>query len=67
MPLFGKSHKSPQDIVKNLRDNLLLLDRGTDKKTEKAVEEVTRWLQAAKLVIYGQENQDPHTEQASSS
>ena len=62
MPLFGKSHKSPQDIVKNLRDILLTVEKG-DKKSEKAVEEVIRWLQAIKLIIYGQDNQDPHTEQ----
>ncbi|KAH7720171.1 Cab39 protein [Aphelenchoides avenae] len=59
--LFGKSHKSPPDIVKNLRDALLVIEKG-DKKTDKAVEEVNRWLQAVKLIIYGQDNQEPHTE-----
>ena len=62
MPLFGKSHKSPPDIVKNLRDALILIEKG-DKKSDKAVEEVNRWLQAVKLIIYGQDNQEPHTEQ----
>ena len=38
--LFGKSHKSPAEIVKNLREALLLIEKGQDKKTEKAVEEV---------------------------
>lgn len=65
MPLFGKSHKSPPEIIKNLRDALYTLeksDRG-DKKSEKAVEEVNRWLQAVKGIIYGQENQEPNIEQ----
>ncbi|CAD5229117.1 unnamed protein product [Bursaphelenchus okinawaensis] len=62
MPLFGKSHKSPPDIIKNLRDALLVIEKG-DKKSDKAVEEVNRYLQAVKLIIYGQDNQEPHTEQ----
>ena len=62
MPLFSKSHKSPPDIVKNLRDSLLLIDKG-DKKTDKAVEDIFRFLHAVKLIIYGQDNQEPHTEQ----
>lgn len=62
MPLFGKSHKSAPDIVKNLRDSLLLIEKG-DKKSDKAVEEVYRYLQTVKLIIYGGENHEPHTEQ----
>lgn len=62
MPLFGKSHKSAPDIIKNLRDALILIEKG-DKKADKAVEEVNRHLQAVKLIIYGGENQEPHTEQ----
>ena len=34
MPLFGKSHKSPADIVKTLKENLAILVK-QDKKTEK--------------------------------
>jgi hypothetical protein len=63
MPLFGKSHKAaPDAIIKNLRDALMLIEKG-DKKADKAVEEVNRYLQAVKLIIYGGENQEPHTEQ----
>jgi len=40
MPLFGKSHKSPGEIVRNLREALLLIEKGQDRKSEKAVEEV---------------------------
>lgn len=34
MPLFGKSHKSPADIVRTLKDNLAILVK-QDKKTDK--------------------------------
>ena len=30
MPLFGKSHKSPQELVKTLRDSLLALQADKD-------------------------------------
>jgi len=40
MPLFGKSHKSPAEIVRYLREALILIEKGQDKKSEKAVEEV---------------------------
>ncbi|VDM13203.1 unnamed protein product [Wuchereria bancrofti] len=65
LPLFGKSHKSPPDIVKNLKDSLTQLEkleRG-DKKNEKVAEEVSKSLQAIKSIIYGQESQEPHLEQ----
>lgn len=36
---FGKSHKSPADIVKNLKDNMTVLEKHdiSDKKAEKVV------------------------------
>lgn len=34
MPLFGKSHKSPADIVRTLKENLAILVK-QDKKTDK--------------------------------
>ncbi|XP_035533941.1 calcium-binding protein 39-like [Morone saxatilis] len=43
MPLFGKSHKSPADIVRTLRENLAILVK-QDKKTEKI------WTRKAPLV-----------------
>lgn len=39
MPLFGKPHKSPADIVKTLKDNLTILVK-QDKKTDKVKEDV---------------------------
>lgn len=65
LPLFGKSHKSPPDIVKNLKDALTQLEKldRSDKKAEKVAEEVGKWLQAVKGIICGQEGQEPHAEQ----
>lgn len=63
MPLFGKSHKSSPDIVRNLREALTIIEKGEKKSDKKAVEEVSRWLQAVKLIIYRQDNQELHTEQ----
>lgn len=38
MPLFGKSHKSPADIVRTLKENLAILVKH-DKKTDKVEKE----------------------------
>ena len=37
MPLFGKSSKSPSDVVRNLKDALITLEKGGQdaKKQEK--------------------------------
>ncbi|KIH57021.1 mo25-like protein [Ancylostoma duodenale] len=65
LPIFGKSHKSPADVVKNLKEALVAVEKVTqgDKKGDKAVEEVNKWLQMVKSIIYGSETQDPHSEQ----
>lgn len=39
MPLFGKSHKSPADIVRSLKENLAILVK-QDKKTDKVEKDV---------------------------
>uniref|UniRef100_A0A0K0FA48 Protein Mo25 (inferred by orthology to a D. melanogaster protein) n=2 Tax=Strongyloides TaxID=6247 RepID=A0A0K0FA48_STRVS len=64
LPLFGKSHKSPPEIVKSLKEALETINKGEkDKKMEKAIEEVSRSLQQVKNVIYGQDGQEPNNEQ----
>ncbi len=45
MPLFGKSHKNPAEIVKTLKDNLAVLVK-QDKKTEK----VWVWEQSLRVI-----------------
>jgi len=58
MPLFGKSPKSPIDVVKVLKENLTLLEKCSDgKKQEKAQEEVGKQLVAITGMIYGGENE----------
>ena len=43
MPLFGKSSKSPTEVVRVLKDNLNTLEKGGDgKKQEKAQEDVSK-------------------------
>lgn len=41
MPLFGKSQKSPAELVRSLKDAVTALERG-DKKAEKAQEDVSK-------------------------
>lgn len=48
MPLFGKSQKSPAELVRSLKDAVTALERG-DKKAEKAQEDVSKNL-VSKLV-----------------
>ncbi|XP_036401303.1 calcium-binding protein 39-like [Megalops cyprinoides] len=61
MPLFGKSHKSPADIVRTLKENMAILVK-QDKKTDKASEEVSKCLVAMKEILYGTNDKEPHTE-----
>lgn len=41
MPLFGKSQKTPAELVKALKEAVTALERG-DKKAEKAQEDVSK-------------------------
>lgn len=45
MPLFGKSSKTPAEVVRGLKDSLAVLEKEeTGRRAEKAVEEVSRHL-----------------------
>jgi len=58
MPLFGNAKKNPIDLVKALKENLSVLEKGGDgKKQEKAQEEVSKQLQSITAMIFGQENE----------
>ncbi|KAG8135931.1 hypothetical protein E2320_008905 [Naja naja] len=61
---FGKSHKSPADIVKNLKESMAVLEKQdiSDKKVEKATEEVSKNLVAMKEILYGTNEKEPQTE-----
>uniref|UniRef100_A0A4X1TIM9 Calcium binding protein 39 n=1 Tax=Sus scrofa TaxID=9823 RepID=A0A4X1TIM9_PIG len=61
---FGKSHKSPADIVRNLKESMAVLEKQdiSDKKAEKATEEVSKNLVAMKEILYGTNEKEPQTE-----
>lgn len=63
MPLFGKSPKTPQEIVRNLKENLLNLQNGDSRRTQKSSEEVSKCLSAMKNMLYGTGDHEPQTEQ----
>ena len=58
MPLFGKSTKSPGEVVKLLKENLAVLEKGGDgKKQEKAQEEVSKQLVSMTGMLFGNESE----------
>lgn len=64
MPLFGGKHKTPQELVKSLRDSLTYI--GTlnrdDRKVQKASEDVSKTLVQIKNMLYGTAEQEPQVE-----
>ncbi|KAJ7376988.1 Calcium-binding protein 39-like [Desmophyllum pertusum] len=65
MPLFGSSKKSPVEMVKNIQESLQVLEKESSggKKSDKALEDITKQLGAMKTVLYGSGDQGPQTEQ----
>nr|SVE70464.1 EOG090X07E2 [Daphnia similis]SVE71088.1 EOG090X07E2 [Daphnia similis]SVE71719.1 EOG090X07E2 [Daphnia similis]SVE72349.1 EOG090X07E2 [Daphnia similis] len=61
MPLFGKSQKSPAEVVKALKEAMLSLEKG-DKKIEKAQEDVSKNLLLIKNMLYGTSDSEPQTD-----
>lgn len=61
MFLFGRSNKSPQELVKALRELLTQLEKG-EKKYEKIAEDVTKCISGIKNILYGTNDQEPQTE-----
>lgn len=61
MFLFGRSSKSPQELVKGLRELLIHLEKG-EKKYEKIAEDVTKCISGIKNILYGTNDQEPQTE-----
>lgn len=58
MPLFGKSSKSPTEVVRNLKEALLTLEKGGDgKKQEKAQEDLSKQLVNMKTLLFGSESE----------
>ncbi|XP_063236871.1 protein Mo25 [Bacillus rossius redtenbacheri] len=61
MPLFGKSQKSPAEVVKALKEAVNALERG-DKKAEKAQEDVSKNLVLIKNMLYGTSDAEPQAD-----
>lgn len=61
MPLFGKSQKSPAEVVKALKEAVTSLEKG-DKKLEKAQEDVSKNLLLIKNMLYGTSDAEPQTD-----
>ncbi|KAF7707335.1 calcium binding protein 39, like 1 [Silurus meridionalis] len=62
---FGKSQKSPAEIVKNLKENVACLEKletSDNKKSEKVAEEVSKNLASLKEVLCGTGDKEPQTE-----
>ncbi|XP_046568927.1 calcium-binding protein 39-like [Haliotis rubra] len=55
MPLFGKSPKSPIDLVKNLKESIANIDK-QQKRTSEIITQM-------KLMVYGTADQEPLSEQ----
>ncbi|KAL5005174.1 hypothetical protein ScPMuIL_018630 [Solemya velum] len=67
MPLFGKSQKSPQDLVRALKEAVTSLqDPGrrdrSERRTDRISEDVSKQLQAIKTMLYGTGDQEPQSE-----
>ncbi|CAG2116170.1 unnamed protein product [Medioppia subpectinata] len=61
MPLFGKSSKSPYELIKSLSEALTALEKG-DKKADKAQEDVSKNLVLMKNMLYGTNDTEPQTD-----
>jgi calcium binding protein 39 len=61
MFLFGRSSKSPQELVRGLKELLTQLEKG-EKKYEKISEDVTKCISGIKNILYGTNDQEPQTE-----
>lgn len=61
MPLFGKSTKSPYELIKSVQEAILLLEKG-DKKVEKAQEDISKNLVLIKNMLYGTGDTEPQTD-----
>lgn len=61
MPLFGKSTKSPYELIKSVQEALSTLEKG-DKKVEKAQEDISKNLVLIKNMLYGTGDTEPQTD-----
>ena len=54
MPFFKPNPKTPQELVRSVREAFATLEReGSGRKADKALEEVSKSLSAMKTMLYG--------------
>lgn len=61
MPLFGKSTKSPYELIKSVQEALNTLEKN-DKKVDKAQEDISKNLVLMKNMLYGTGDSEPQTD-----
>lgn len=61
MPLFGRSQKSPAEVVRALKEAMNSLERG-DKKVEKIQEDVSKNLVLIKNMLLGTSDAEPQAD-----
>ncbi|KAI0980376.1 hypothetical protein GJ496_003641 [Pomphorhynchus laevis] len=68
MPRIGifKDRHKPTEVVKVLKENFAILEKGEKKNTEKLLEEISKYLSVMKGMLYGTAEQEPQTEQVTS-
>jgi calcium binding protein 39 len=67
MPLFGGKHKTPQELVRTIKDCLTVLagaDAKDEKKSSKALEDLSKSLDATKTMLCGSGEHEPNAETA---
>ena len=62
MPLFGKSQKSPAEVVRALKEAVNALEKGGERKAEKAQEDVSKNLVLIKNMLYGTSDSEPQAD-----
>ena len=63
MPLFGKSSKSPAEMVRGLKESLTMLERGGDgRKAERAQEEVSKQLVTVTALLFGADSSEQQSD-----
>jgi calcium binding protein 39 len=65
MPLFGGKQKSPQEVIRTLKEGLLFLTRSDnkeDKRYQRAVEDVSSQLSTVKSILCGTGDTEPVSE-----
>ncbi|XP_068685929.1 calcium-binding protein 39-like [Montipora capricornis] len=65
MPLFGSNKKNPAEVVKVTVEALQVLENesGRSKKTDKALEDISKQLSVMKIILHGTGDQPPLSEQ----